>query len=69
MKTISIGNSTIGYHIANVVSMKSNQKKYRIVKGTENGSKNVLKKSIANINRGDNSYVNTAGDSFHIYIS
>jgi hypothetical protein len=64
---ISIGDSTRGYDSASVSKTKDG--KYRLIPGTMSGRKTWIRKSIASINRGDNTYVTSAGDCLQISIS
>ena len=62
---ISIGDSNRGYDTAQVT--KNDAGKYRLIPGTISGRKYVITKSIAALNRGENSYVSKAGDYFQIH--
>ena len=64
---ISIGDSTRGYDSAEVTKTKTG--KYRLVPGTINGRENVIRKSIASLNRGDNTYVTSGGDCLEIRVN
>ena len=64
---ISIGDSTRGYDSADVI--KTATGKYRLVPGTINGRESVIRKSIASLNRGDNTYVTSAGDCLEIRVN
>ena len=63
---ISIGDSMRGYDSAEVT--KTTAGKYRLVPGSVVGRESVIRKSIASLNRGDNSYVTPAGDYLEIRI-
>ena len=64
---ITIGDSSRGYDSAEVTKTKTG--KYRLVPGSVVGRESVIRKSIASLNRGDNSYVTSAGDSLEIRIT
>ncbi len=64
---ITIGDSTRGYDSAKVT--KTTTGKYRLVLGSIVGREIVIRKSIASLNHGDNSYVTSAGDCLEIRIS
>lgn len=66
MKTIKItvGNSTIGYDSADCT--KSENGKLRVIEGTIAGRKSVVRRAVANLNRGVPEYVTSAGDCLPI---
>ena len=67
MRTIiTAGNGGHGYHSADVA--KSATGKYRLIPGTEMGSKTVIRKAIANVNRGHYGYLTSAGDDIPVTI-
>lgn len=62
---ISIGDSTRGYDSAEVTKVGD---KYRLVAGTVVGREYAIRAAIAALNRGDSSYVSSAGDYWAIKI-
>ena len=61
-----IGDSTRGYDSASVTVTK--QGKYRLIEGTINGRKTLLRAAVANINRGEMQVLTSAGDSIPVYL-
>lgn len=64
---ITVGNSVRGYDSAEVT--KTMTGKYRLVPGSINGRERVIRKAIASLNRGENSYTTPSGDSFKIHFN
>jgi hypothetical protein len=63
---IVLGNSTTGYDSAEITLTKTG--KFKLVSGTIHGRSSVIKKLIANANRGQLEYITKAGDSLPVYI-
>jgi hypothetical protein len=59
-KKLTLGNSTVGYDTCKVEV--NNTGKIKLVKDTINGRASVIKKCIANYNKGLNYYLTSAGD-------
>ena len=67
IRKLTLGNSNTGYDTCLV---EINDKgKAKLVDGTINGRASVLKKCVANYNRGDNYYITTAGDQLPFVIN
>ena len=69
MKNIkmTIGNSNVGYNTAELT--KTTTGKYRIVVDSISGNKTVLKKCVALLNKGHETYVKNNGDEFPISLN
>ena len=66
IKKLTLGNSTIGY---DTCKMEINDNgKAKLVDGTINGRSSVIKKCIANYNRGLDYYLTSAGDKLPFYV-
>lgn len=64
---ISVGDSMRGYDSAKM--QKTTTGKYRLVPGSVAGRESVIRKSIASLNRGEDSYVTSSGDYMKIQVS
>jgi len=64
---ISIGNSNTGYNTAEVTKTKTG--KYRIVPGTICGFSGVIRRAVAQANRGETGYTAPSGDCFAVRIN
>lgn len=59
-KQLTLGNSTIGYDSCKVEVVANG--KIRLIAGTIQGRSTVIKKCIANYNKGSHAYLTSAGD-------
>ena len=67
IKKLTLGNSNAGYDTCLVEISTSG--KAKLVDGTINGRSSVIKKCVANYNRGQNYYLTTAGDQLPFVIN
>ena len=62
---ITIGDSTRGFDIAEMSGRAGN---FRLVKGSIQGRAALLRRAVANLNRGQQSVVTTGGDELPIHV-
>jgi len=68
IRKLTLGNSNTGYDTCKI-EISSTSGKAKLVKGTLNGRSSVLRKCVANYNKGLNYYLTTAGDQLPFVIN